>query len=279
MNCGTVVKWYIDKDGDKWYDKNAAPIESQYVPQGGSFIRDPLGPDCDDNDATKTTDCDPCAQIKAQIANAAWIQKLNILKGKTALKYESGYLEQLDTQSPFLELAPEGDSSDNLNFPITKTTKGYMHVHTNPYTRIGNDGDEKYIQPIHMFSPADIIQMLKLTANAYQNQIPMPDVYGAMVSSTGTYQLKFTGDTNMLLQNLSNTTAAMNTYKNKIERVDDVYKKAIRRNKGNEGGLLDFMQTIFKINGLELFKIEDDNSVSKITKGTDGKVVKTPCTN
>ncbi len=57
MDCGAVVKWYIDKDGDKWYDKDVAPIESQYAPPYGNYIRDPLGPDCDDTNKDITNHC------------------------------------------------------------------------------------------------------------------------------------------------------------------------------------------------------------------------------
>lgn len=57
MNCGAVVKWYVDKDRDNWYDKNAVPKESQYPPQGGTYIRDPLGKDCDDTNKNITNHC------------------------------------------------------------------------------------------------------------------------------------------------------------------------------------------------------------------------------
>jgi len=42
--------------GNKWYDKDAAPIDSQYNP-GGVFIRDPFGKDCDDTTKGITNQC------------------------------------------------------------------------------------------------------------------------------------------------------------------------------------------------------------------------------
>ncbi|MFI0431449.1 hypothetical protein [Mariniflexile sp. HMF6888] len=57
----------------------------------------------------------------------------------------------------------------------------------------------------------------------------------------------------------------------KPRKIDAAYRKAIFKYKNNEGGIIDFIQNTLKINGLELLKIENDNSVSKITKGTEAR--------
>ena len=164
MNCGTVVKWYIDKDGDKWYDKDVAPIESQYNP-GGFFIRDPLGPDCNDNvfsadnsvcsvtppPCTNKMICDkgynmvncecvkddPCITMKAK---ADALTKLaNTLSVKTNIKQlnddaktkkdETSFDVKKDSTGVFIAGTIIGGAGNTSKLIIGSTTSATAHAH------------------------------------------------------------------------------------------------------------------------------------------------------
>ena len=93
-----------------------------------------------------------------------------------------------------------------------------------------------------------------------------------MVSSTGTYELKFTGN----IEELRIANAYIPSLKER--KIEAAYTDAIEVH-GNEGGLIYFVENTFKLSGIELMAIGKDNSVSKVTKSTDGKGVKVPCAN
>ena len=273
--CKKLIPWYLDNDGDKWYDSKTPPINAVNKPEGKYIdIETSLGVDCDDNKYHPKNNCsvlDPCALVKAQIANATWLNQLNILRGKTGLTNESGYAEQINTEPFFPTLISNGN--DHLTFSITKNMIGYMHTHLDPYEITDPDGEIKEVKPIQMFSPDDIINFLDLLLKGRVTQKPLEDIYGVMVSSTGTYELKFTGNIDDVV------IARVNIASMKERKIEAAYKKAMLKHKDNEGGFLDFIQNTFKLSGIELMAIGKDNSVSKVTKGVDGKGVKTPCKN
>jgi hypothetical protein len=122
------------------------------------------------------------------------------------------------------------------------------------------------------FAQLGIINFLILLNKARSTQKPLEDIYGVMVSSTGTYELKFTGN----IEELRIANAYIPSLKER--KIKAAYTDAIE-DYGNEGGLIYFMQNTFKFGGVELMSIGKDNSVSKVTKGADGKGVKVPCAN
>jgi hypothetical protein len=204
----------------------------------------------------------PCDKIKESLNNPLFKSKLDDLKSKTRLTKESGFSQ--DKNGTFTTLTADG--SDAVIIPRNVNTIGYMHTHLNTYDKLDANGDLEPVYPIKMFSPEDVRQFLIIVVNAQYNNIPIRDTYGVMVSSTGTYQLKFTG-----------TVADINIKSNSIawgKKLDGIYEKYLSGNK--EAGFLKFLNDIIGIDGIELYKMEAAGS-SRKTLDNNGKITTINC--
>ncbi|MBS7256493.1 hypothetical protein [Flavobacterium branchiicola] len=215
---------------------------------------------------TNPTVATPCDKIKTLRTNANFTAKHEELKKKTGLKIESGYMQSRNGPFTALVAAPSTDNADKMNLPSDANTIGYMHTHLDPYERIRANGELESIKPIRMFSPEDVKQFIILVLSAQRNSIPIDDIYGTVVSSKGTYQLRFTG-----------TTADVGTKANNInwQDLEEIYKNLMRRN-SLEKGFLKFLNEEIGINGIELYKIEAAGN-SRKTLDTNGKITTTNC--
>jgi hypothetical protein len=199
----------------------------------------------------------PCDKLKAQIKNAGYKLRLADLKNNTGLTFEKGYKHQKGNAMPELKRAQSTTSTDGLIFDFDSETIGYMHTHQDTYE------DEVHgIRKGHqIFSPADIKNFLILVATANRYKTPQEDVYGIVVTSTGNYELKFTG-----------SLAGQDVNKDwKGNAMNEAYVKSINDN-GLEKGLLTFIKNYLGITGIELFKIEENGDYSSITVVNGTKV-------
>lgn len=203
----------------------------------------------------------PCEKIKQSLKNPAYKAKLDALKKLTSLTKESGFSE--DKFGVFTTL--KSNSSDAATLIKDVNRVGFMHTHLNPYDKPNADGDLDPVEPIKMFSPEDVRQFLIIAVNAQNNTIPINDIYGTMVSSTGTYQLKFTGNV-----------ADINKKNNAInwDTLDKTYIKYLDKN--IETGFLQFLKDKIGIDGIELYKIEASGSSQK-TLDSSGKLKTINC--
>lgn len=208
----------------------------------------------------------PCNRIKEQLTSANFIAKQDELKKKTNLKIETGYLQSKNGPFTALVAAPGTASTDELHFSSDANTIGYMHTHLDPYDKVMVNGDIEPVEPIRMFSPDDVKQFLILVLNAQRNNIPVSEVYGTVVSSKGTYQLRFTG-------NVTDITAKGSSI-NWGTDLDKIYKTYLKGDK--ELGVLQFLNEKIGINGIELYKIEATGN-SRKTLDPAGKVTSINC--
>jgi hypothetical protein len=211
------------------------------------------------NRLIKTTD--PCAKLLAQKNSDGYKLRLADLKTKTGLPYESGYKHQKSGALPELKRAKSTATSDGLTFDFDKETIGYMHTHPDKYETEEMGTRDSY----KIFSPGDIKEFLILITIADLHHTPLEDLYGMVVTSTGTYEFKFTGS--LLGQNVNLDW--------KSNAMEDTYKRAIRKY-GLEEGLLHFTKDYLGISGIELYKAEDDGSYKNI-KLVDGIATTTAC--
>lgn len=140
---------------------------------------------------TPTPTPTPCEVLKAKLIDIELQAKLEVLKRKTGLHYESGFLQNFD--GTFQDLKNNGDHS--LSFPFTKTSMAFYHNHNEDYESEPDiDGETKLIKPIRMFSPNDINNFLILLANANRYGNSLGSISGNMTISGANYSLTFSGD-------------------------------------------------------------------------------------
>lgn len=190
-NCSNWV-WVWDPYDPEWL----------LVQRGWSNIDD-YNNTYGDNTGNSDPILDPCFMMKEQMANANFLSKIDELNKKTNLKVETGYTQS--NHGPFTALiaGASTSSSDALKIKPTADMKGFMHTHLDDYETgiILPDGSTEERQPIRMFSPADIDIFLQLVQGTQGNGISIDSIYGIMVSSSGTYQLRFTGDPKLINHN------------------------------------------------------------------------------
>lgn len=140
-----------------------------------------------------------------------------------------------------------------------------MHTHIDEFEngKFDNDGNPYLNKAIKMFSPADVGAFLTLVKNAKTNNIPISTVYGAMVSSSGTYELRFTGNPDNILPI-------------KWTDLNNVYKTYFK-NDSAEVGFLKFLQDKANISGIELYKINKNGTTTKKTLDAKNKIVDINC--
>jgi hypothetical protein len=209
----------------------------------------------------------PCKHIKLQIQNPRYTDQANELKTKTGLKKETGYKQNKDGSQVSLT---ETNGGHSLAIPIDNNTVGYMHTHLNDFN-VGDtngDGIDDKIEPIRMFSPADIIKFLQMIKNSKYNGVPTHLVYATMISSSSNYTLRFTGDIDFSITHLKTANDYKTEYKKYFE---EDYKN------NNERALLNFLKDIIKVDGVNLYRIRDNGDIEKKALNDNKKVDTNDC--
>ncbi|WP_343617401.1 hypothetical protein [Flavobacterium sp.] len=215
-----------------------------------------------------STVLNPCDKIKTLMANPNFIMKMEELAKKTNLKVETGYSQSKNGPFTALVVLPSNTGADRMELIVTSDMIGYVHSHLDNYDsgQVNPDGDPLIRQPIKMFSPADIGIFLQLVKNAQNNKIPIDSVYGAMVSSDGTYQLRFTGDPNQINLNFDWN----------ANSVTQDYTKYLKE--GNkEINFLRFLNDKCYVGGIELYKINKNQTSTKKALDTNKKITNINC--
>tara|TARA_R110002074_G_scaffold188556_1_gene354339 strand:- start:197 stop:1594 length:1398 start_codon:yes stop_codon:yes gene_type:complete len=219
------------------------------------------------NDDTNQQKDDPCKNISKQIGNPIYYLKANELKTKTGQKKETGYKQNKDGSFTSLSDTNNGHS---LTIKVDKNTMGYMHTHLNNYLTGEIDkktGKSLIAKPIRLFSPADIIKFLQMVKNSKYNGVPMHLVYATLISSTGNYTLRFTGNIDDIINIKS-----VNDYNADYKRY---FKKKHKNNV--EKAFLHFIKDFIKVDGINLHRLRDNGDIEKKTLNNNGKVDTNDC--
>lgn len=201
-----------------------------------------------------------CDNLKEKQKNLELKTKLEVLRNKTNLHYESGFAEKLD--GIFIDLKNNGDNS--LEFPIENNIIGFNHNHNDDY-ETDIDGGTDLIQPIRMFSPADLKNFHILIYKAYRNGITFDKIYGNMVINSATYTLTFAGDINSVLNSNIN-----------YDNLGKNYEKSMKSDNKAEALLL-FMKNNIGIEGINLTKTDLSGNISVLTLDINNKLTSIPC--
>lgn len=191
----------------------------------------------------------PCQNVKNQFAKEAYKNKVATINKNYNfnLKYETGFKENKD--GSFVDLAPSGKNA--LTIPFSVNTKGYTHVHNNDrgtgkYTP---GGFEKIEAKVRMFSPADVDVLMGM-ADFNKSPENFADLYGTMLSSDGTFVIKFTG-TAADIKTGFDTAVWRKKYEDYFTVEDG----------NNETKFLLFVKNEMQVKGISLYKVKSDGKV------------------
>ncbi len=215
---------------------------------------------------------DNCKIVKDQTTNTTFKSKITTLEGNTGLKGETGYIQRTDGNYTYKDTAGQTENSNTLSLPNSslpenKNIMGYLHTHPNDYTYTDSNGDEIKRNGIKMFSPADMWYFMDMLMNAQEAGRPLTDVYSVMVSSSGNYQIRFTGNQ---YQIKSFTKKQIEDFK--ISYVDYMSKYE----NDLESGFLNFISEKMNIKAINLYKMDKNGTNYEIkltaekTKTTTG---------
>lgn len=192
----------------------------------------------------------PCKNVKEKFAKEAYKNKVATIDKSYYYnqKEETGFKE--DKNGNFVDLPPSG--SDALTITYDEDTRGYTHVHLNDDAtgKYTPDGFEIIKIKIRMFSPADVNVLMGM-ANLHKSPENFADLYGTMLSSEGTYVIKFTGTATDIKTGFG------------TEDWKTTYEEYFIKNKerGNEINFLLFMKNEMQVKGVSLYEVKSNGKV------------------
>lgn len=218
------------------------------TPIPGGVITNPTNPN--NPNPNNPSGTDPCSKIKGQKNSQTFSQKLNDLTNKKGLSKETGYSQRTNGDFTYHDQASANSNSNALSLPKAslpenKDIMGYMHTHVDDFTTTNSDGYEETRTGIKMFSPADVAYFMDMLANAQAAGRPLTDVYAVMVSSNGTYQIRFTG----------NQYQIKSFTDQQIAGFYEPYKKAMLGSKNPEASFLKFLDEKMNVKATNLYKM------------------------
>lgn len=219
---------------------------------------------------------DPCEVLKTKNTDTAYINKINYLKTKTNLTVETGFSESKTGLFTALVPTQSTNNSDNLNAPIDSTTRGFSHTHLNNYETQINEGAfsqrTAFKTPIRMFSPADVNQLMLLThRNRFSGDYSQ--YYITMVTTNGTYTLKFTGSAADIKLGFGTD----QWRRHFVNAFEETPQKGRNTPVKLEKFFLKYLKETMQINSMSLYKINDNGTVDEKKLDVAGEVISIPC--
>ncbi|WP_343764452.1 hypothetical protein [Gangjinia marincola] len=217
---------------------------------------------------TDPDDLATCQRIADLINNPSYQAKAQECKDNFGGEDEKGFIQ--NTDGTFVD-APVSDNGHTVSFPTGADKVGYIHNHLNDKIYPDDDGDGiiDVDRPIRRHSPADINTFVELLKIAQNTGRPVEDIYGSMYSSSGNFQLRFSGDPSTLP--LYDSLEIRILTRKYLEYFQEDGDKSIR--------LLRFTKDSMDLNGIELWKINDNGKIKKLSLDADGKLKKEKCPN
>jgi hypothetical protein len=278
-------------DGDYWGGSDSSDNTSEAEGDGGTSGGSSSGTNSENTDTQDylhggvgvlepdQQEQSPCDEIATQISNPEFMAKIDSLKTKTGDSKETGFREDIgDPNNTYTEENQTLANGHSLIVHTNNKTIGFSHTHLDDFEEVTeSDSYSETIDtnnPIRMFSPRDVLNLLVLVNNANTQERPISDCYINMITSNSFYTIRYEGEIDLPAFNAfgSNQVTLKNKYKEKME---DVYSKS-----GLEKQFLKFMKKHLDVGGLKLYLIEDDGTIIEKTLSDDGRSVEDiPCNN
>lgn len=267
--CSTsaMSMWYPDNENDTngsghWetnYYTNCYAYQDYYDPSwetgggGGYEYGDNSSGGGDPDPGNDNFFQSPCEKLQNQKENPQFAGKIQTLVGNLGLHGETGFIEKTGGIFEYKNITSTNPDSNSLTLGHpTPDMQGYMHTHSNNFTVVNEQGYEEERIGFKIFSPADVIYFNQLVALAQQNGKSLDEIYAVMVSGTGTYQLRFTGNINQI----------KTVYTNTKEEYNEMYKKYFQENDdvSDELNFLKFMEEKMYVKGVSLVKMNSNGT-------------------
>lgn len=200
---------------------------------------------------------DYCKLLREQGQNASFQSNISTLKNNTGLKKETGYIQRTNGSYTYQDAATQADNKNSLSLPnaalqANKDIMGYLHTHINDNISTNADGDEIIRKGIKMFSPADVAYLMDMLKNAQNAGRPLSEVYAVMVTSTGNYQIRFTGNQ----YQIKTFTDAQ------VENLRDQFLKDMADSSDLELSFLKFIYDKMNVRAVNLYKMDDSTTTN-----------------
>jgi len=248
---------------------NSFTINNRSISGESSPCDGPVGIIIEDEEGTEISE--PCNKIAEQIADEDYIAAKEFLDGKIGEPIEYG--KSLNSNGDYEDMEQDPEDGDALQVEVTANMVAIMHTHLDDVEKLLDNGNTLITPKIRMFSPYDLRTFLLLLQNANNNEdIEVSDVFIDMLSNSGDYTLRFDGNINDVIEGL---TPELLDYLASNEAEGD-YRKSI--NKFNrERGVLKFIESKIGVNGLNLYKIENNGTIKRKYLNENGKLKKNKC--
>lgn len=219
----------------------------------------------------------PCQKIKTQRNDEEFKKRMDTLQSKTGLQKETGYIQKWGGTYEYKDNASATPSANSLSMPVVSSNtyvKAFMHTHVDDYTITHPDGTTQERKGIKAFSPADVSYFMDLIQNAQTKGELLNDPYGVMVTSSGNYQIRFTGNQYQI------KTFTDEQLKVHQDAYKDFMKDFMDKPKKLELRFLQYISEKMNLKGITLYRMNSDGTNTEIKLNTDKTdTVETNCPN
>ena len=203
----------------------------------------------------------PCEKIKAQFARQKYKTKVDSINKSSFFKLnkETGFTE--DKNENLTDLPLSASTNHGLSVTYSPSTRGYTHTHLDdkPTGTYNDDNQEIYEIRYRIFSTYDLNTLMGM-ADFNKSPENFGDLYGTMLSSDGTYVIKFTGSTSDIKMGFG--TEAWN------KKYADYF---VENDKNTlETNFLLFMKNKMQITGISLFNVKSNGKVFEMKLNASG---------
>ncbi|EKB59368.1 hypothetical protein [Bergeyella zoohelcum] len=210
---------------------------------------------------------DPCNKIKQQRNSIDFNKSIEKLKNNTGLSKETGYIQRNEGEYVYYDdsHASNGSQAHSLGLPNPRI-EDYKDIYGVMHTHIDSDSGVK------MFSPADVDYFMDMVRNAAEKGRALSDVYMIMISSSGNYQLRFTGREEDIK---TFTETEMKKISKEYAQMFEKSEYDITYAPNLELPFLQFLQNKMSLKGVSLYKMDRKDKNKEIKLNDRGTWIKT----
>ncbi|MDQ8748663.1 hypothetical protein [Elizabethkingia miricola] len=199
------------------------------------------------NEPPKTDDS--CSKLKALQNTEEYKKRIDALEKKLKETNENGYIQDKYGNYSELTQRSESENSKSMRLPNDiSNLRGFLHTHVKK-TSVVIDGEVVEAEGVDMFSPADVERFLEIVKFSSDQGRPLDDAFGVMVSSSGNYTLKFTGDKNQIITKFQDNSLNIGVYLRYMQQTSGEFK-----NMSMEQKFLKYLDEYMNAKGVSLYK-------------------------